>query len=57
MIGKELIFLAVREAIKAVHLKTLSDIVRKIPLSYNSAQKRIDKIVKNIEMSSSDCFL
>lgn len=54
-IGEELILPAVKEVIKTVlHHKTPSDIIRKIPLSNNSVQRRIDEMAKDVEISLCD---
>jgi hypothetical protein len=54
-IGEELILPAVKEVIKTVlHHKTPSDIIKKIPLSNNSVQRRIDEMAKDVEISLCD---
>lgn len=54
-IGEELILPAVQEILKTVlHHKTPSDIIKKIPLSNNSVQRRIDEMAKDVEISLCD---
>lgn len=54
-IGEELILPAVREVIKTVlHHKTSADVIRKIPLSNNSVQRRIDEMAQDVEISLCD---
>lgn len=54
-IGEELILPAVKEILKTVlHHKTPSDIIKKIPLSNNSVQRRIDEMAKDVEISLCD---
>lgn len=51
-IGEELIIPAVKEVIETVlHHKTPSDIIKKIPLSNNTVQRRIDEMAKDVELS------
>lgn len=54
-IGEELILPAVKEVLKTVlHHKTPSDILKKISLSNNSVQRRIDEMAKDVETSLCD---
>ncbi|KFM72594.1 SCAN domain-containing protein 3, partial [Stegodyphus mimosarum] len=50
-IGEDLILPAVKEVITTVLHKPATDIIRKIPLSNNSVQRRIDEMAENIEES------
>lgn len=53
-IGEELILPAINEVITTVLHKPAADIIRKIPLSNNSVQRRIDEMAENIEESLCD---
>lgn len=53
-IGEEIIFPAIKEVITTVLYKPAADIIRKIPLSNNSVQRRIDEMAENIEGSLCD---
>lgn len=54
-IVKELILPAFKEIIKTVlHHKTLSDIIRTVPLRNNSVRRRIDEMAKDVEISLYD---
>lgn len=48
-IGEELILPAIKEVINTVLHKPASDIIRKIPLSNNSVQRRIDEMAEDVE--------
>ena len=48
-IGEELILPAVKEAIKTVLHKSPEQIIKSIPLSDNSVQRRVDKMSENVE--------
>lgn len=50
-IGEELILPAIKEVITTVLHKPAVDIIRKIPLSNSSVQRRIDEMAENIEES------
>ncbi|KAF0713483.1 SCAN domain-containing protein 3-like, partial [Aphis craccivora] len=50
-IGEDLILPAIKEVITTVLHKPAADIVRKIPLSNSSVQRRIDEMAENIEES------
>lgn len=50
-IGEDLILPAVKEVITTVLHKPAADIIRKIPLSNSSVQRRIDEMAENIEKS------
>lgn len=50
-IGETLILPAIKEVITTVLHKPAADIIRKIPLSNNSVQRRIDEMAENIEES------
>lgn len=50
-IGEELILPAIKEVITTVLHKPAADIIRKIPLSNSSVQRRIDEMAENIEES------
>lgn len=50
-IGEDLILPAVKEVLTTVLHKPAADIIRKIPLSNNSVQRRIDEMAENIEES------
>ncbi|XP_039309107.1 protein ZBED8-like [Solenopsis invicta] len=53
-IGEELILPAIKEVITTVLHKPATDIIRKIPLSNSSVQRRIDEMAENIEESLCD---
>lgn len=54
-IGEELILPAVEEILKTVlHHKTPFDIIKKVPLSNNSVQRRIDEMANDVEISLCD---
>ncbi|GFX38231.1 protein ZBED8 [Trichonephila clavipes] len=48
-IGEELILPAVEEVLKTVIPKSASDIIRRIPLSNNTVQRRIDEMSQDVE--------
>ncbi|KAL1234515.1 Zinc finger MYM-type protein [Trichinella spiralis] len=48
-IGEELIFLAVSEVLHAVLHKPETDIIKKIPLSNTTVQRRIDEMATDVE--------
>ncbi|KAL4132712.1 hypothetical protein QTP88_009821 [Uroleucon formosanum] len=50
-IGEDLILPAIKEVITTVLHKPAADIIRKIPLSNSSVQRRIDEMAENIEES------
>lgn len=50
-IGEDLILPALKEVITTVLHKPAADIIRKIPLSNSSVQRRIDEMAENIEES------
>lgn len=50
-IGEELILPAVSEVIRTVLHKPASDIIRRIPLSNNTVQRRIDEMAQDVENS------
>ncbi|XP_075232269.1 zinc finger BED domain-containing protein 5-like [Lycorma delicatula] len=50
-IGETLILPAIKEVITIVLHKPAADIIRKIPLSNSSVQRRIDEMAENIEKS------
>lgn len=50
-IGEELILPAIKEVITTVLHKPAADVIRKIPLSNSSVQRRIDEMAENIEES------
>ncbi|GFW88469.1 SCAN domain-containing protein 3 [Trichonephila clavipes] len=49
IIGEELILAAVEEVLKTVIPKSASDIIRRIPLSNNTVQRRIDEMSQDVE--------
>ncbi|GFY33869.1 SCAN domain-containing protein 3 [Trichonephila clavipes] len=49
IIGEELIFPAVEKVLKTVIPKSASDIIRRIPLSNNTVQRRIDEMSQDVE--------
>ena len=48
-IGEELILPAVKEVIKTVLHKSPEQVIKSIPLSDNSVQRRVDKMAENVE--------
>jgi hypothetical protein len=48
-IGEQLIFPAIGEVLKAVLHKTANDILKRIPLSNNTVQRRIDEMSDDVE--------
>ncbi|GFX25458.1 SCAN domain-containing protein 3 [Trichonephila clavipes] len=48
-IGEELILPAIEEVLKTVTPKSTSNIIRKIPLSNNTVQRRIDEMSQDVE--------
>ncbi|GFW58730.1 SCAN domain-containing protein 3 [Trichonephila clavipes] len=48
-IGEELILPAVEEVLKTVIPKSALDIIRRIPLSNNTVQRRIDEMSQDVE--------
>ena len=56
-IGEELILPAVKEVIKTVLLKSPEQVIRSIPLSDNSVQRRVDKMAKNVEETLSKMLM
>ncbi|GFY21949.1 zinc finger MYM-type protein 6 [Trichonephila clavipes] len=48
-IGEELILPAIEEVLKTVIPKSASDIIRRIPLSNNTVQRRIDEMSQDVE--------
>ncbi|CAH1986549.1 unnamed protein product [Acanthoscelides obtectus] len=48
-IGEKLIFLAVEDVLKTVLHKPASDIIKRIPLSNNTVERRIDEMSSDIE--------
>ena len=48
-IGEELILPAVKEVIKTVLHKSPEKVIKSIPLSDNSIQRRVDKMAENVE--------
>jgi hypothetical protein len=50
-IGEDFILPTVKEAITIVLHKPTEDIIRKIPLSNSSVQRRIDDMAENVEES------
>ena len=48
-IGEELILPAVKEVIKTVLHKSPEQVIKPIPLSDNSVQRRVDKMAENVE--------
>lgn len=53
-IGEELILPAVSEVLRTVLHKPASDIIKKIPLSNNTVQRRIDEMSEDVERSLTD---
>ncbi|GBP71622.1 SCAN domain-containing protein 3 [Eumeta japonica] len=51
-IGEQLILLAVEEVLKTVFHKSPFDVLKRIPLSKNTVQRRIDEMSSDIEMAT-----
>ncbi|GFS97807.1 protein ZBED8 [Trichonephila clavipes] len=49
IIGEELILPAIEEVLKTVIPKSASDVIRRIPLSNNTVQRRIDEMSQDVE--------
>ena len=56
-IGEELILPAVKEVIKTVLHKSPEQVIKSIPLSDNSVQRRVHKIAKNVEETLSKMLM
>ena len=56
-IGEELILPAVKEVIKIVLHKSPEQVIKSIPLSANSIQRRVDKMVENVEETLSKTLM
>ena len=56
-IGEELILPAVKEVIKTVLHKSPEQVIKSIPLSDNSVQRRVDKMAKNVEETLSKMLM
>lgn len=54
VIGVELILPAVSEVLRTVLHRSASDIIKKIPLSNNTVQRRIDEMAQDVEVSLCD---
>ena len=57
IIGEELILPAVKEVIKTVLHKSPKQVIKSIPLSDNSVQRRVDKMVENVEETLSKMLM
>ena len=56
-IGEELILPAVKEVIKTVLHKSPEQVIKSIPLSDNSVQRRVDKMAENVEETLSKMLM
>ena len=56
-IGEELILPAVKEVIKTVLHKSPEQVIKSIPLSDNSVQRRVDKMAENVEETPSKMLM
>ena len=56
-IGEELILPVVKEVIKTVLHKSPEQVIKSIPLSDNSVQRRIDKMAENVEETLSKMLM
>ena len=56
-IGEELILSAVKEVIKTVLHKSPEQVIKSIPLSDNSDQRRVDKMTENVEETLSKMLM
>ena len=56
-IGEELILSAVKEVIKTVLQKSPEQVIKSIPLSDNSIQRRVDKMAENVEETLSKMLM
>ena len=56
-IGEELILPAVKEVIKTVLHKSPEQVIKSIPLCDNSVQRRVDKMVENVEETLSKMLM
>ena len=57
IIGEELILPAVKEVIKTVLHKSPEQVIKSIPLSDNSVQRRVDKMAENVEETLSKMLM
>ena len=57
IIGEELSLPAVKEVIKTVLHKSPEQVIKSIPLSDNSVQRKVDKMAENVEESLSKMFM
>ncbi|GFX70450.1 SCAN domain-containing protein 3 [Trichonephila clavipes] len=55
-IGEELILPAIEEVLKTVIPESASDIIRRIPLSNNTVQRRIEELSQDVESFLCDCL-
>ena len=56
-IGEELILPAVKEVIRTVLHKSPEQVIKSIPLSDNSVQRRVDKMAENVEETLSKMLM
>ena len=55
--GEELVLPAVKEVIKTVLHKSPEQVIKSIPLSDNSVQRRVDKMAENVEETLSKMLM